>query len=46
VYLMGQNLATFYKKSGANAFSDKDPENPGGNYPIPRKITAGVNLSF
>ncbi len=46
VYIMGENLATFYKKHGADAFSDKDPENPGGNFPIPRKITAGINLSF
>ncbi len=46
VYVMGQNLVTFYKKSGANGFSDKDPENPGGNFPIPRKLTAGINLSF
>jgi TonB-dependent starch-binding outer membrane protein SusC len=46
LYIMGENLVTFYKKSGANAFSDKDPENPGGNFPIPRKITAGINLSF
>jgi hypothetical protein len=46
VYIMGQNLATFYKKTGANGFSDKDPENPGGNFPIPRKLTAGINLSF
>jgi len=46
VYIMGENLVTFYKKNGANAFSDKDPENPGGNFPIPRKFTAGINLSF
>jgi hypothetical protein len=46
VYIMGENLVTFYKKSGANGFSDKDPENPGGNFPIPRKLTAGINLSF
>jgi hypothetical protein len=46
VYLMGENVATIYKKHGANAFSGQDPENPGNNFPIPRKLTAGVNLSF
>ena len=46
VFLMGENLATFYKKHGADAFSGQDPENPGNNYPIPRKLTAGVNISF
>jgi TonB-linked SusC/RagA family outer membrane protein len=46
IYLMGENLVTFYKKHGANAFSGQDPENPGNNYPIPRKLTAGVNISF
>lgn len=46
LFVMGENLATFYKKSGAKAFSGQDPENPGTNYPIPRKLTAGVNISF
>ena len=46
VFLMGENLVTFYKKSGAKAFSGQDPENPGNNYPIPRRLTAGVNISF
>ncbi len=46
LYIMGENLVTFYKKNGANAFSDKDPENPGNSFPIPRKVTAGINLSF
>jgi hypothetical protein len=46
VYIMGENLATFYKKHGSNAFSGQDPENPGNNFPIPRKLTAGINLSF
>jgi TonB-dependent starch-binding outer membrane protein SusC len=45
-YVMGENLVTFYKKHGANAFTGQDPENPGNNYPIPRKLTAGVNISF
>jgi TonB-linked SusC/RagA family outer membrane protein len=46
IFLMGENLATFYKKHGADAFSGQDPENPGNNYPIPRKLTAGVNIFF
>jgi hypothetical protein len=46
VYVMGENLVTFYKKHGDNAFTGQDPENPGNNYPIPRKLTVGINLSF
>ena len=46
IFLMGENLETFYKKHGADAFTGQDPENPGNNYPIPRKLTAGVNISF
>lgn len=46
IYLMGENLLTFKQNRGANAFTGPDPENPGSNYPIPRKITAGANISF
>ena len=46
VFVMGENLATIYKKHGKDAFTGQDPENPGSNFPIPRKLTAGVNLSF
>jgi TonB-dependent starch-binding outer membrane protein SusC len=46
LFIMGENLVTFYKKHGANAFTGQDPENPGNNFPIPRKLTAGINLSF
>ena len=46
IYLMGENLLTVYKKNGAGAFTGPDPELPGSDYPIPRKLTAGVNLSF
>jgi TonB-linked SusC/RagA family outer membrane protein len=46
VFVMGENLATVYKKHGKDAFTGQDPENPGSNFPIPRKLTAGVNLSF
>lgn len=46
IYLMGENLLTLYKKNGADAFTGPDPELPGSDYPIPRKLTAGVNLSF
>lgn len=46
VYLMGENLLTFKQNKGFNAFTGPDPENPASNYPIPRKITAGVNISF
>jgi len=46
LFIMGENLATFYKKHGDKAFTGQDPENPGNNYPIPRRLTAGINLSF
>ena len=46
VFLMGENLLTIKKSHGSDAFTGADPENPGSNYPIPRKLTAGVNISF
>jgi TonB-linked SusC/RagA family outer membrane protein len=46
IYLMGENLLTFKKRHGADPFTGPDPELPGSNYPIPLKLTAGVNLSF
>jgi hypothetical protein len=46
IYLMGENLLTVKKSHGADAFTGQDPENPGSNFPIPRKLTAGVNISF
>ena len=46
VFVMGENLLTVKKSKGADAFTGPDPENPGINYPIPRKLTAGVNISF
>ncbi|KAA6331522.1 TonB-dependent receptor SusC, partial [termite gut metagenome] len=45
-YLMAENLLTFYKKSGKNAFTGADPETPGTAYPIPLSVTIGVNVSF
>lgn len=47
-YLMGENLLTFKKTHGSDAFSGPDPEIPGSftTYPVPRKFTIGVNLSF
>ncbi|MDR1203481.1 MAG: TonB-dependent receptor [Tannerellaceae bacterium] len=46
LYLMGENLLTFYKKSGNNAFTGADPETPGTAYPIPLSLTFGINVSF
>ncbi len=46
VYLMGENLLTIKKTHGSDAFTGPDPETPGSYYPIPRKLTIGVNLSF
>ena len=46
VFLMGENLVTIKKTHGSDAFTGPDPETPGSFYPIPRKLTAGVNLSF
>ncbi|AXV64820.1 SusC/RagA family TonB-linked outer membrane protein [Pseudoalteromonas lipolytica] len=42
IYLQGSNLITI-TPSGTLS---QDPETPDGNFPIPRRITLGVNLSF
>jgi hypothetical protein len=46
VYLVGDNLLKFYKKSGKDAFTGADPETPGTAYPIPLSFTVSVNLTF
>ncbi|HUZ57326.1 MAG TPA: SusC/RagA family TonB-linked outer membrane protein, partial [Hanamia sp.] len=46
VYLMGENLLTIKKTHGSDAFTGPDPENPSSLYPIPRRLTVGVNISF
>lgn len=46
VFVMGENLLTVKKTHGSDAFTGQDPENPGSNFPIPRKLTAGVNIAF
>ena len=42
IYLQGSNLLTI-TPSGTLS---QDPETPNGNFPIPKRITLGVNLSF
>jgi len=42
IYLQGSNLITI-TPSGTLS---QDPETPDGTFPIPRRITLGVNLSF
>jgi TonB-dependent starch-binding outer membrane protein SusC len=46
LYLMGQNLLVLYRKKGSDPFTGQDPENPGNRYPVPRQLTAGVNITF
>lgn len=46
VFLSGENLLTFKDRSGADAFTSPDPENPNQTYPRPLNITLGVNLNF
>jgi hypothetical protein len=46
VYLLGENLMKFYKKSGYQAFTGADPETPGTTYPIPLAFTIGLNVTF
>lgn len=46
LYLSGQNLLTFHKGWGDNAFTGVDPETPNMAYPVPRAFTFGINVSF
>lgn len=46
IYLSGQNLLTFKKGWGDNAFTGVDPETPNLAYPVPRAFTFGINVSF
>lgn len=46
VYVSGQNLLTFKKGWGDNAFTGVDPETPNWAYPVPRSFTVGVNVAF
>lgn len=42
LYVSSQNLLTFKTKD----FTGPDPETPSYNYPVPRTITFGINVSF
>jgi hypothetical protein len=46
VYLMGENLLKFFKKSGADKFTGADPETPNRAYPIPLSMSVGLNVTF
>lgn len=46
IYISGQNLLTFKKSWGDNAFTGKDPETPRMAYPVPRSFTFGLNVAF
>lgn len=46
IFIMGENLLTVKDNSGADAFTSPDPENPTSNFPRPRKLTLGINISF
>lgn len=46
VYVAGENLLTIKDNSGDDAFTSPDPENPTSNYPRPRKVSLGLNVSF
>jgi len=46
VYITGDNLFTVKDRSGTDAFTAFDPENPNNTFPIPRNITFGLNASF
>ncbi len=42
IYIAGQNLLTF-KPNDTNM---QDPETPGAGFPVPRRYSVGVNLTF
>ncbi|MDH6534852.1 TonB-dependent receptor [Parabacteroides sp. 52] len=46
IYISGQNLLTFKKGWGKDAFTGVDPETPRFAYPVPRSFTVGINVSF
>lgn len=46
IYMTGDNLITIKDKSGDDAFTSPDPENPNNAFPRPRSLTFGINLSF
>jgi TonB-linked SusC/RagA family outer membrane protein len=46
ISLSAQNVFNIKKWWGDNAFTGKDPENPGYGYAIPRVFKIGVNVSF
>ena len=46
LYVQGQNILTFSKKSGPRPFTGSDPENPNLAFPIPRAVNLGLNVTF
>ncbi len=46
VYVSAQNLLSFKKDWGKDAFTGGDPENPNQAYPMPLTVYFGVNVTF
>jgi TonB-dependent starch-binding outer membrane protein SusC len=46
VFLIGENLFTYFNKNGKRAYTGPDPSLPGTIYPQTTNVTLGVNLSF
>ncbi len=46
IFVLGENLLTFKKTWGDNAYTGVDPETPNSGYPIPFSLTFGFNVSF
>jgi TonB-linked SusC/RagA family outer membrane protein len=44
--LRADNIITFKKTWGNNAYTGLDPETPGNSYPLPFSMTAGLNVTF
>jgi TonB-linked SusC/RagA family outer membrane protein len=44
--LRADNIATFKKTWGDNAYTGLDPETPGNSYPLPFSMTVGLNVTF
>ena len=44
--LRADNIATFKKTWGDNAYTGLDPETPGNSYPLPFSMTMGLNVTF
>lgn len=46
IALRADNVATFKKTWGDNAYTGLDPETPGSSYPLPFSMTMSLNVTF